>query len=71
MNTATDKLREIVDRYRQLSDTRLVEALKDADEVGSDEILNADKAELEILDAKTQALREALEELQSVNDVDD
>ena len=63
MNTTTDKLREVVDRYRQASDDRLVEALKDADALGSDEILNADKAELEILDAQTQALRIALKEI--------
>ena len=67
MNTATDKLREVVDRYRQASDDRLVEALRDADAVGSDEILNADKAELEILDAQTQALRIALKEVEDAD----
>ena len=53
-----------IDRYRQASDDRLVEALKDADAVGSDEILYADKAELEILDAQTHALRIALKEVE-------
>ena len=67
MNTTTDKLREIVDRYRQASDDRLTDALKDADAVGSDEILNADKAELEILDAQTHALRIALREIEDAN----
>ena len=63
----TERLREIVDRYRQASDDRLVEALKDADAVGSDDILNADKAELEILDAQTLALRTALSEIVDAN----
>ncbi len=63
----TERLREIVDRYRQASDDRLVEALKDADAVGSDDILNADKAELEILDAQTLALRTALNEIVDAN----
>ena len=67
MNMTTERLREIVDRYRQASDDRLVEALKDADAVGSDDILNADKAELEILDAQTLALRTALSEIVDAN----
>ncbi len=67
MNMTTERLREIVDRYRQASDDRLVEALKDADAVGSDDILNADKAELEILDAQTLALRTALNEIVDAN----
>ena len=66
MNTATNKLLEVVDRYRQASDDRLVEALRDADAVGSDDILNSDKTDLEILDAQTYALREALSELQEL-----
>ncbi len=66
-NMTTERLREIVDRYRQASDDRLVEALKDADAVGSDDILNADKAELEILDAQTLALRTALNEIVDAN----
>jgi hypothetical protein len=45
----------------------LVEALKDADAVGSDEILYADKAELEILDAQTHALRIALKEVEDAD----
>ena len=67
MNTATNKLREIIDKYEKESDERLTEALKDADAVGSDEILNADKAELEILDAQTHALRIALREIEDAN----
>ena len=67
MNTTTDKLREIVDRYRQQSDDRLTEALKDADAIGQDDILNADKAELEILDAQTHALRIALREIEDAD----
>jgi hypothetical protein len=67
MNMTTERLREIVARYRQASDDRLVEALKDADAIGSDDILNADKAELEILDAQTLALRTALNEIVDAN----
>jgi len=67
MNTTTDKLREIVDRFRQQSDDRLTEALKDADANGREDILNADKAELEILDAQTHALRIALKEIEDAD----
>ena len=63
MNTATDKLREIVDRYRQASDDRLTEALKDADADGREDLMYSDMAELEILDAQTEALRIALKEV--------
>jgi len=64
MNTTTDKLREIVDRYRQASDDRLTKALEDADADGREDLLYADKAELEVLDAQTQALRIALKEIE-------
>lgn len=67
MNTAIDKLREVVDRYRQQCDDRLVEALKDADDAGREELLYSDAAELEILDAQTQALRIALKEVQDAD----
>ena len=67
MNTTTDRLREIVDRYRQQSDDRLADALREANASGRDEILNSDKAELEVLDAQTTALREALEEIVDAN----
>ena len=67
MNTATDKLREVLHRYRQQCDDRLTEALKDADAAGCDELLYADRAELEILDAQTQALRIALREVEDAD----
>ena len=67
MNTATDKLREVVDRYRQQCDDRLTEALRDADADGREDLLYADKAELEILDAQTQALRIALKEIEDAD----
>ena len=67
MNTATDKLREVVDRYRQASDDRLTEAIKDADVAGREDLLYSDAAELEILDAQTQALRIALREVEDAD----
>ena len=67
MNTTTDKLREIVDRYRQASDDRLTEALKDADAAGREDLMYSDMAELEILDAQTQALRIALREVEDAD----
>ena len=67
MNTTTDKLREIVDRYRQQCDDRLTAAVEEANEEGRDDILNADKAELEVLDAQTEALRLALKEIEDAN----
>lgn len=67
MNTTTDKLREIVGRYRQQCDDRLSEALKDADADGREDLLYADMAELEILDAQTQALRIALREVEDAD----
>ena len=67
MNTATDKLREVVDRYRQASDDRLSAAIKDADDNGREELLYSDAAELEILDAQTQALRIALREVEDAD----
>lgn len=71
MNTATNKLREIIDKYEKESDERLKEALRDACADGRDEILNSDKTDLEILDAKTQALEDALEELQELATTED
>ena len=71
MNTATNKLREIIDKYEKESDERLKEALRDACKEGRDEILNSDKTDLEILDAKTQALEDALEELQELATTED
>ena len=67
MNTATDKLREVVDRYRQASDDRLSAAIKDADDNGREELLYSDAVELEILDAQTQALRIALREVEDAD----
>ena len=67
MNTATDKLREVVDRYRQASDDRLTEAIKDADAAGREDLLYSDAVELEILDAQTQALRIALREVEDAD----
>ena len=67
MNTATDKLREVVDRYRQASDDRLTEAIKDADAAGREDLLYSDAVELEILDAPTQALRIALREVEDAD----
>ena len=67
MNTATDKLREIVDRYRQASDDRLTEALKEADAAGREDLMYSDLAELEVLDAQTEALRIALKEVQDAD----
>ena len=67
MNAVTDKLREIVGRYRQQCDDRLEEALRDADADGREDLLYADKAELEILDPQTQALRIALKEIEDAN----
>ena len=67
MNTATDKLREVVDRYRQASDDRLTEALKEADAAGREDLMYSDMAELEILDAQTQALRIALREVEDAD----
>jgi ribosomal protein L32E len=67
MNTTIDKLREVVDRYRQQCDDRLTEALKDADDNGREELLYSDAAELEILDAQTQALRIALREVEDAD----
>ena len=64
MNTTTDKLREIVDRYRQASDDHLTKALKKADADGREDLMYSDMAELEILDAQTQALRVALREVE-------
>jgi hypothetical protein len=66
-NTATDKLREVVDRFRQQCDDRLTEALRDADAAGREDLLYSDAAELEILDAQTQALRIALKEVQDAD----
>ena len=66
-NTATDKLREVVDRYRQASDDRLTEAIKDADAAGREDLLYSDAVELEILDAQTQALRIALREVEDAD----
>ena len=66
-NTTIDKLREVVDRYRQQCDDRLTEALKDADDAGREDLLYSDAAELEILDAQTQALRIALKEVQDAD----
>ena len=64
MNTATDKLREIVDRYRQASDDHLTKALKDSDATGREDLMYSDMAELEVLDAQTEALRIALREIE-------
>jgi len=66
MNTATSKLREIIDKYERESDERLADALREANSDGRSDILNSDKTDLEILDAKTQALQEALEQLQEL-----
>lgn len=66
MNTATNKLRDIIDRYSQESDERLKQALREANAEGRDDILNSDKTDLEILDVKTQALQEALDEIQEL-----
>jgi hypothetical protein len=66
MNPVTNKLREIIDKYERESDECLADALREANSDGRDEILNSDKTDLEILDAKTQALQEALEELQEL-----
>ena len=68
MNTTTDKLREIVDRYRQATDDCLTDALKLADAEGRIELLYSDKSDLEILDAQTQALSVALQEIVDSND---
>ena len=66
MNIATNKLRDIIDRYSQESDERLKQALREANAEGRDDILNSDKTDLEILDVKTQALQEALGEIQEL-----
>ena len=66
MNTATNKLRDIIDRYSQESDERLKQALREANAEGRDDILNSDKTDLEILDVKTQALQDALDEIQEL-----
>ena len=71
MNTATSKLREIIDKYERESDERLADALREANSDGRSDILNSDKTDLEILDAKTQALEDALEELQELATTED
>tara|TARA_Y100001933_G_C19013175_1_gene569874 strand:- start:6214 stop:6510 length:297 start_codon:yes stop_codon:yes gene_type:complete len=68
MNIATNKLRDIIDRFSQESDERLKQALREANEEGRDDILNSDKTDLEILNVKTQALQEALDEIQELVD---
>lgn len=66
-NTAIDKLREVLNRYRQQCDDRLTEALRDADADGREDLLYSDTAELELLDAQTEALRIALKEVQDAD----
>ena len=68
MNVATNKLRDIIDRFSQESDERLKQALREANAEGRDDILNSDKTDLEILNVKTQALQEALDEIQELVD---